>query len=101
MGRSLPPLPIALYVYVFELVNDEQTSLDLVQETFIAAVRHIGGLRDDGKFGSWLFGIAHQKCIQRWRKQNREEILRDEIADAPDEFEPPPGRIAHPAGTGG
>ena len=78
---------LPLYVYVFELVHDEQTSLDLVQETFIAAVRHIGGLRDDGKFGSWLFGIAHQKCLQRWRKQNHEEILLDEIPDAPDESE--------------
>jgi RNA polymerase sigma-70 factor (ECF subfamily) len=81
---------LPLYVYVFELVHDEQTSLDLVQETFIAAVRHIGSLREDGKFGSWLFGIAHQKCIQRWRKQNREEILLDEITDAPDEFENSP-----------
>src|SRR5271157_4648609 len=72
---------LPLYVYVFELVHDEQTSLDLVQETFIAAVRHIGWLRDDAKFGSWLFGIAHQKCIQRWRKQDREETLREEISD--------------------
>jgi len=81
---------LPLYVYVFELVNNEQTSLDLVQETFIAAVRHIGGLRDDAKFGSWLFGIAHQKCIQRWRKQKREEMLRDEIAAAPDKFDDGP-----------
>jgi RNA polymerase sigma-70 factor (ECF subfamily) len=78
---------LSLYVYVFELVHDKQTSLDLVQETFIAAVRHIGSLRDDDKFGSWLFGIAHQKCIQRWRKQSREEVLLDEIPDAPDESE--------------
>lgn len=81
---------LPLYVYVFELVHDEQTSLDLVQETFIAAVRHIGSLRGDAKFGSWLFGIAHQKCLQRWRKQNREEILLDEIPDAPDESENSP-----------
>ena len=78
---------LPLYVYVFELVHDEQTSLDLVQETFIAAVRHVGGLRDDAKFGSWLFGIAHQKCIQRWRKQSREEVFLDEIPDTPDEAE--------------
>ncbi|MGP8219860.1 MAG: RNA polymerase sigma factor, partial [Limisphaerales bacterium] len=81
---------LPLYAYVFELVHDEQTSLDLVQETFIAAVRHIGGLRDDAKFGSWLFGIAHQKCLQRWRKQNRDEMLRDKIAGVPDEFEAGP-----------
>ena len=78
---------LPLYVYVFELVHDEQTSLDLVQETFIAAVRHIGGLRDDDKFGSWLFGIAHQKCIQHWRKQKHEEVLLDVIPESAEEFE--------------
>jgi RNA polymerase sigma-70 factor (ECF subfamily) len=81
---------LPLYVYVFELVHDEQTSLDIVQETFIAAVRHIGGLRDDEKFGSWLFGIAHQKCIQRWRKQSRDEVLLEEISGTRVEFENSP-----------
>src|SRR5881227_165445 len=78
---------LPLYVYVFELVHDEQASLDIVQETFINAARHIASLREDGKFGSWLFGIAHQKCIQRWRKQAREESALEEIGAAPDEFE--------------
>ncbi len=81
---------LALYVYVFELVRHEQTSLDLVQETFIAAVKHIGGLREDGKFGSWLFGIAHQKVIQFWRKRGGKEILFDEVPESPDEFENSP-----------
>src|SRR5674476_144950 len=79
---------LPLYVYVFELVRDEQASLDIVQETFIAAARHIGGLREDDKFGSWLFGIAHQKCVQRWRK--RKEILFDEIPEPADKFEDGP-----------
>ncbi len=78
---------LPLYVYVFELVHDEQSSLDIVQETFIAAIRHIGGLRDDEKLGSWLFGIAHQKCIQRWRKQSRDAVLLEEIAGTSTEFE--------------
>jgi RNA polymerase sigma-70 factor, ECF subfamily len=84
---------LPLYVYVFELVHEEQTSLDVVQETFIAAVRHIGNLREDGKFGSWLFGIAHQKCIQRWRKHAREEALREEIGEVPVEFEAGPDHV--------
>lgn len=84
---------LPLYVYIFELVRDEQASLDIVQETFINAARHISSLRDDDKFGSWLFGIAHQKCIQRWRKQGREEILRDEFIQAPPEFETGPDEI--------
>jgi RNA polymerase sigma-70 factor (ECF subfamily) len=79
---------LPIYVYVFELIRDEQASLDIVQETFIAAVRHIGSLQDDAKFGSWLFGIAHQKCIQRWRK--RREILVDEIPENVDDFQSGP-----------
>ncbi|MGO8765882.1 MAG: RNA polymerase sigma factor, partial [Limisphaerales bacterium] len=78
---------LPLYTYVFELVHNEQTSLDIVQETFISAVSHIGGLRDDEKFGSWLFGIAHQKIIQFWRKRGGKEILFDEIPEPLGEFE--------------
>jgi len=37
-----------------------------------------------------LFGIAHQKCIQRWRKQNRETAALDEIAELPVEFDDDP-----------
>jgi len=81
---------LPLYVYVFELVHDEQASLDIVQETFINAVRHLGGLRDDGKFGSWLFGIAHQKCIQRWRNRRGEETALEEFSALPAEVEDDP-----------
>ena len=73
---------LPLYVYVFELVHDEQASLDIVQETFIAAVRHIRSLRDDERFGSWLFGIAHQKCIQHWRRSGREELVAEDALAA-------------------
>jgi RNA polymerase sigma-70 factor, ECF subfamily len=72
---------LPLYVYVFELLQDEQASLDVVQETFIAAVQHIGSLREEGKFGGWLFGIAHQKCVQSWRRKSRRDVLWEEFAD--------------------
>jgi RNA polymerase sigma-70 factor (ECF subfamily) len=73
-----------LFAYVFELVHHEQTSLDIVQESFINAARHIGSLRADDKFGSWLFGIAHQKCAQHWRRPAPEKITIEDDADWPD-----------------
>ena len=76
---------LPLYVYVAELIRHEQTSLDIVQETFISAARHIGSLREDGKFGSWLFGIAHQKCVQQWRRARPAHAELDEECDAADE----------------
>jgi RNA polymerase sigma-70 factor (ECF subfamily) len=84
---------LPLYVYAFELVHNEQVSLDIVQETFINASRHIGSLREDDKFGSWLFGIAHQKCVQRWRKENREQAAMEEFAATPPELEDSPDEL--------
>jgi len=75
-----------LYVYVVELVHNEQTALDIVQEAFINAVRYIDRLEDDAKFGSWIFSIAHQKVVQHWRKRPPPEHLdEDRIAELPTE----------------
>ncbi len=64
---------LPLYAYAAELLHDEHAAMDVVQETFHNAIRHIGGLRDDAKFGSWLFGIARQRMARHWRKSGREE----------------------------
>jgi RNA polymerase sigma-70 factor (ECF subfamily) len=84
---------LPLYVYVFELVRNEQASLDIVQETFIAAARHIGSLRQDSGFGGWLFGIAHQKCLQLWRARRRLEVPLEEIPDLPTDADDAPDEI--------
>lgn len=73
---------LPLYTYAAELLRDKNAALDVVQETFAAAVRHIANLRDDARFASWLFGIAHQKCVQHWRHTQRSaEVFSDAVAD--------------------
>ncbi len=57
-----------LYVFACEYLRNEASALDVVQETFINAIRHLGSLREETRFGSWLFGIAHQKCEQQRRR---------------------------------
>jgi RNA polymerase sigma-70 factor, ECF subfamily len=64
-----------------------------VQETFINAARYIGGLRDDAKFAGWLFGVAHQKCIQQWRRQSREKDFRAEQFESEMEYEDAPSDL--------
>jgi RNA polymerase sigma-70 factor, ECF subfamily len=84
---------LPLYAYVYQLVHQEQTSLDIVQETFINAARHLHTLQHDDKFGSWLFNIAHQKCIQHWRKQRPAEISIDPLEEDFPELEPGPQEL--------
>ena len=66
--RLLKVHQLPLYTYIAELIRDDATALDLVQETFASAVRHLASLRNDARFTSWLFGIAHQKCAQHFRR---------------------------------
>ena len=84
---------LPLYAYVFELIRSEQPALDVVQETFISATRNLTSLRDDDRFGCWLFSIAHRKCVDRWRKSGREEPLEPEIAEALPDLENDPSEL--------
>jgi len=84
---------LPLYAYVFELIRSEQDSLDVVQETFTSAARNLAGLRDNDRFGSWLFSIAHRKCVDRWRKSGREEPLDDAAIEALADFENDPSEL--------
>lgn len=84
---------LPLYVYVVELLHHEQPALDVVQETFSPAARYIGNLREAAKFAGWLFGIAHQKCIQHWRKSSREKDFLNEQLDATEEHDDAPSEL--------
>lgn len=60
---------LPLLVYTQELIGDRQTALDLVQETFTRSSRYLHQLHQPERFASWLFGIAHQQCLQHLRKK--------------------------------
>lgn len=80
-----------IFVFIHELVQDREASLDLVQDTFLRAIRHLPSLRDDHRFGSWLFGIAHQLCFARARRAWRETYLDDRLDATLDDSLPRPG----------
>jgi RNA polymerase sigma-70 factor (ECF subfamily) len=68
---------LPLFTYARGLTGNREAAFDIVQETFARALAHIGGLRDDSKFGSWLFGIAHQGCVRHFRATRRDEAIFD------------------------
>ena len=85
---------LPLYAYVVEIVRDEQAARDVVQEAFINATRYIRSLRDDARFGSWLFGIAHQKCQEHWRRRKWEMApLEEQVETLADRGERPDAEL--------
>lgn len=63
-----------VYTTIFYLVKDKYIAEDLFQETFIKILHHIkaGKYVEQGKFSSWLLRIAHNLCIDYFRKMKQE-----------------------------
>ena len=82
--QLLQSYQLRLFAYANGLTGDRQAAFDIVQESFIRAVSHLASLRDDAKFGPWLFAIAHQRCLLHFRRTRREAALAEGDRDAPE-----------------
>jgi len=53
---------------------------DVVQETWVGAIRGLRGLRDPAQFPAWIYGIATRKCADAIRSDMRRRRFDAEIA---------------------
>ena len=72
-----------IYGYVFKLTCNEQDSYDVTQEIFIAMMQSIQSYRMRKKFDSWLFTIAHNKCMDYFRAQKKTGTTDNVQEDVP------------------
>lgn len=77
-----------LYAYALRTTGREQDAQDVTQETFLAVLRHRKTFVRRN-FQSWLFTIAHHKCVDLFRLQGK-------LAAAPEDLE----RLADPDPSG-
>ena len=102
-----------LYRYALVRVRKPEVAEDLVQETFLAAVRGYDKFGGRSSERSWLVGILKNKIVDRFRKLGREtsftdtEFLSDEFSEkfvsigfwnhdlGPHEWKPEPDAVMH------
>lgn len=58
----------ALLAYLLSRLPRRDDAEDLLQETFVRAIRASGSLRDEGKLRSYLFTVAHNLMINQVRR---------------------------------
>src|SRR5262245_22908728 len=64
--------------YAGRILTDDVRAEDVVQETFLSALRGIDTLDRPEGFKPWLYRIAHNVCVDQMRRRARaEEILFD------------------------
>jgi RNA polymerase sigma-70 factor (ECF subfamily) len=61
-----------IYKFIYAMLGDDGTAEELKQETFLAAYRSIGDLRDDAKLKTWLCGIA-KNLVYKFLRSRRKE----------------------------
>ncbi|MGB0523018.1 MAG: RNA polymerase sigma factor [Flammeovirgaceae bacterium] len=62
-----------IFTTIYLIVKDQYVAEDLLQETFIKAIRTIkaGRYNEEGKFLPWISRIAHNMAIDYFRKAKR------------------------------
>lgn len=70
--------PIAAYVY--RMVGDYDSALDLTQEVFIKVYNSLSRYRSEFKFSTWIYKIAHNAAIDHLRRHAvREHALTGSV----------------------
>lgn len=68
----------ALYRYALLRVSDPEVAGDLVQDTFLSALKGVEGFRGGSTVRTWLIGILKHKIIDHYRR-NKVEILQSDL----------------------
>jgi RNA polymerase sigma-70 factor (ECF subfamily) len=74
-----------LFGFAAARVRDRVIAQDLVQETFLAALRARAAFAGRSTERAWLFGILRNKLVDYYRTQNREVAMTDLEPALPEE----------------
>jgi RNA polymerase sigma-70 factor (ECF subfamily) len=64
-----------IFNYLYRLVKDREDAMDLSQDVFLKAHQNLRKLEDAGRFGPWLFRIAHNEAFSLLRRNRPETGL--------------------------
>lgn len=69
-----------IYMTIFCLVKDKELAEDIFQDTIVKVIESLnrGKYVDKGKFLSWAKRIAHNLCIDHFRKIKRTPVVKHE-----------------------
>lgn len=76
---ALPHLK-ALYGFAMKIIGQRAAAEDMVQETYLQALRSFSKLQDPGSVKPWLFRILSRLVVDRHRRQRR-QIATETVED--------------------
>jgi RNA polymerase sigma-70 factor (ECF subfamily) len=65
--------------YATRVLGRPELARDIVQETWIGVIRGLKRLDDPSRFPAWIYSIAHRKCIDGIRVNQRQRRLMESV----------------------
>lgn len=69
-----------IYRFGLRMCGDEESAREVLQETLLAAFRHLPGFRGDAALSTWLYQIARSYCIKERRGHRPTTSIDDALA---------------------
>lgn len=85
----------AVYRYCCQMMEDAHLAEDVLQETFIQAHRSLGRFARRSSLKTWIYAIAHNRCLDALKKERRRERRIEWTDDPPDAPDASPGVERH------
>ena len=60
-----------IYALAFRYMGNEEDAYDMSQEAFIKAFRSIRSFKGDSSFGTWMYRVATNVCLDELRRRKR------------------------------
>lgn len=60
-----------LYVYLYRMLGRAEEAEDALQEVWLKVIAQQDKYRDEGRFTAWIYRIAHNHCLDLYRKSKR------------------------------
>ncbi len=75
-----------LFGFAYIRVSDEDTARDLIQDTFLSALKNLQSFKGEISEKNWLYLILKNKIIDHYRKSSKTPVTRFDDENELDEF---------------
>lgn len=72
-----------IFTLALKMIKNREEAEEVSQDTFIKIYNSLNKFKGDSKFSTWIYKIAYNTCLDRLKKNKKEEntILIDEFSD--------------------